>query len=530
MGPWRATLSWCRMNKRANRLGVRGLGLLLAVAVVAAWPATLLAQAPAAPHAPAAPQAPAPAVEKADPSRLFPPDAVSQHALAQGGKRLGYTTRAGSLPLLGSKGEVSARIFSVAYTLDQEAGNRPITFVFNGGPGAASAFLHLGTMGPRAVNFTANGAVALQPVALADNPDAWLDFTDLVFVDPVATGYSRSAAGTEEADKAFFGVEKDADAMADFVRLTLTRSGRTLSPVFLVGESYGGFRVALLAHRLVRQGTAVKGVVMISPALEFSLLRNNAYALLPLALVLPSLTATHLERRDGAEASLDILPEVERFARSGYLVHLAAGVRNDAEIDKTLARYTGLAPDVIRDHLSRVSTRTFTREYEKGGQRVLSRYDATVSAPVPRRSENHFDPILDGAVAVLTPAFTQYARTELGYRTDLEYRLLNREVSGRWDYGTSQTRQGFAGALEELQKARTHNPALGVLITHGYTDLVTPYGVSQYLIDQLAPIDTARPVELKVYRGGHMMYLRPVSRRALAQDARAFYGSVLKGP
>ena len=173
---------------------------------------------------------------------------------------------------------------------------------------------------------------------------------------------------------------------------------------------------------------------------------------------------------------------------------------------------------------------TFVREYEKGGQRVLSRYDATVSAPVPRRSENHFDPILDGAVAVLTPAFTQYARTELGYRTDLEYRLLNREVSGRWDYGTSQTRQGFAGALEELQKARTHNPALGVLITHGYTDLVTPYGVSQYLIDQLAPIDTARPVELKVYRGGHMMYLRPVSRRALAQDARAFYGSVLKGP
>src|SRR5436190_13201992 len=370
MGPWRATLSWCRMNKRANRLGVRGLGLLLAVAVVAAWPATLLAQAPAAPHAPAAP--PAPAVEKADPSRLFPPDAVSQHALAQGGKRLGYTTRAGSVPLLGSKGEVSARIFSVAYTLDQEAGNRPITFVFNGGPGAASAFLHLGTMGPRAVNFTANGAAALQPVALADNPDAWLDFTDLVFVDPVATGYSRSAAGTEEADKAFFGVEKDADALADFVRLTLTRAGRTLSPVFLVGESYGGFRVALLAHRLVSQGTAVKGVVMISPALEFSLLRNNAYALLPLALVLPSLAATHLERRDGAEASLDILPEVERFARSGYLVHLAAGVRNDAEIDMTLARYTGLAPDVIRDHLSRVSTRTFTREYEKGGQRVLS--------------------------------------------------------------------------------------------------------------------------------------------------------------
>ena len=148
---------------------------------------------------------------------------------------------------------------------------------------------------------------------------------------------------------------------------------------------------------------------------------------------------------------------------------------------------------------------------------------------MPQRSEPRFDPILDGAVAVLTPAFTQYARAELGYRTDLPYWLLNRDVSGRWDYGTSATRQGFAGALDELQKARTHNPALGVLIAHGYTDLVTPYGVSQYLIDQLAPIDKARPIELKVYRGGHMMYLRPTSRAALAQDARAFYGSVLKG-
>jgi carboxypeptidase C (cathepsin A) len=514
------------MNNRASRLGVRGLGLL-ALGVLAAGPAAVFAQAPS-PHAPAAPQAPA--AEKADPARLFPPDAVSQHVLAQGEKRLPYVARAGSLPLLGPKGEVSARIFSVAYTLNEQAADRPVTFVFNGGPGAASAFLHLGTMGPRAVNFSANGAAALQPVALADNPDAWLDFTDLVFVDPVATGYSRSAAGSEEADKAFFGVEKDADALADFVRLYLTRAGRTLAPVFLAGESYGGFRVALLAQRLVESGTAVRGVVMISPALDFSLLRASGSAFLPLALVLPSLTVTHLERRDGPEAPLEILPEVERFARSAYLVHLAAGRKNDAEIDKTLARYTGLAPDVIRDHLSRVSTRTFTREYEKGGQRVLSRYDATVSAPVPRRSEVHFDPILDGAVAVLTPAFTQYARAELGYRTDLEYRLLNREVSGRWDYGTSPTRQGFASALDELQKARTHNPALGVLIVHGYTDLVTPYGVSQYLIDQLAPIESARPVELKVYRGGHMMYLRPVSRRALGQDARAFYRSVLKAP
>jgi carboxypeptidase C (cathepsin A) len=247
-------------------------------------------------------------------------------------------------------------------------------------------------------------------------------------------------------------------------------------------------------------------------------------------LALPSLAAAHLELRDGLQASLDILPEVERFAGDRYLVQLAAGLKSDAEIDRTLARYTGLPAELIRREHGRVSVRTFAREYQKDKDRVLSRYDGAVSAPVPQRGEPRFDPILDGAVAVLTPVFTHYARAELGYRTDLPYWLLNRDVSGRWDYGTSATRQGFVGALDELQKARTHNPALGVLIVHGYTDLVTPYGASKYLIGQLAPIDTARPIELKVYRGGHMMYLREVSRRALAQDAREFYGSVLKGP
>jgi len=516
------------MNERANGTATR-VALLLALALLTAGARPTLAQAPATQAQPA-PQPPAAAAPgpKADLARLLPPDAVSRHQL--GPDRLAYAATAGTLPLTSPKGDVTAHIFSVAYTVDGKGADRPVTFVFNGGPGAASAYLHLGAIGPRVVNFSADGSAALQPVALADNPDSWLEFTDLVFVDPVATGYSRSAAGTDEADKAFFGVEKDADAMAEFVRLYLTRAGRMLAPVFLAGESYGGFRAAVLASRLVSSGTALKGTVLISPALEFSLLRGNRFTLLPHALALPSIAATHLERRDGAQGSLDSLREVEQFARTRYLLHLSAGIKGDAEIDGALARYTGLAPEVIRSHQSRVTVRTFTHEYEKSGERVLSRYDGTVSAPVPRRSDIRFDPILEGATTVLTPAFNQYARAELGYRTDLEYRLLNREVSGRWDFGTAPSRQGYAGAMDELQQARTHNPALGVLITHGYTDLVTPYGVSQYLIDQLAPIDTARPVELKVYRGGHMMYLRPASRRALTQDVRTFYRSILKGP
>lgn len=511
------------MKVRSSYAGLGGFALALMLCAQLVGPAgadTIIAQAPAAPPA---------AAEKREPARVLPADAVSRRSVGQGEARLGYTATAATLPLLGAKGEVTANIFYVAYTLEQQAPARAVTFVFNGGPGAASAFLHIAALGPRGVNFSANGAAALEPVQLADNPDTWLAFTDLVFVDPVATGYSRSAAGTEEADRAFFGVDKDAEATADFVRLYLTRAGRMLSPVFLVGESYGGFRAVHVANRLLESGIAVRGAVLISPALEFSMLRNNPYALVPLALTLPSLAAAHLERRDGLEASLESLPEIERFARERYLVHLAAGLKDDAEIDRALARYTGLAPDLLRRHHGRVTVRTFAREYSRSRDRVLSRYDGAVSAAVPRRSEARFDPILDGAVSVLTPAFTHYARAELGYRTDLPYLLLNRDVSGRWDYGTSATRQGFAGALDELQKARTHNPALGVLIAHGYTDLVTPYSISRYLVDQLAPIDAARPIELEVYRGGHMMYLRPGSRRALAQDARAFYGSVLKG-
>jgi carboxypeptidase C (cathepsin A) len=499
------------------------LGLLLASVVAPPAPA----QAPA-PQAPPAEKREA--AERHEPTRLLPPDASATRSITEGDRRLTYLATAGSLPLLGSKGEVTATIFFTAYGVEDKGNTRPLTFVFNGGPGAASAFLQLGAFGPRVVNFSANGASAVDPVALADNPDTWLEFTDLVFVDPVGTGYSRSAAGTPEADRAFFGVDKDATAMAEFVRLYLTRAGRLLSPVLLAGESYGGFRAAMLTDRLLGMGIAVRGAVLISPALEFSMLRGNRFSVIPLALVLPSLTAAHWEMRDGPGGSFEPLAEVERFARTDYLLHLTSGVRDDPKIDADLVRYTGLGADAVARHNGRITVRTFTRAFERRTDRLLSNYDATVSTPMPRDSGVRFDPILDNAIAALEPAFAQYVRAELGYRTDLPYRLLNREVSEHWDFGTSPTRQGYAGALQELQRARTRHPPLGVLIVHGYTDLVTPYSVSRYLIDQLAPIETARPIEMRVLRGGHMMYLRPTSRQALARAARDFYAQLANRP
>jgi carboxypeptidase C (cathepsin A) len=473
------------------------------------------------------------AAERREPARepvRLPADVTATRTIQQGGKRLTYLASAGSLPLLGAKGEVAASIFFTAYVVDDKAQQRPVTFVFNGGPGAASAFLQLGALGPRIVSFTEDGSAALDPVRLLDNADTWLEFTDLVFVDPVGTGYSRSAAGTAEADKAYFGVDKDAGAMVDFVRLYLTRAGRLLSPVLLAGESYGGFRAALICERLLGIGIGVRGMVLLSPALEFSMLHGNRYSVLPLALVLPSLAVANWEMREGAAGALSQLEEVERFARGDYLLHLSAPIKEDPAIDAALARYTGLEPNIITRHYGRVAARTFIRAYERRTDRLLSSYDATVSTAKPREGGIRFDPILDGAVTVLEPAFVQYVRAELGFRTDLPYHLLNRDVSQHWDFGTSPTRQGFAGALDALQKARTQRPALAILIAHGYTDLVTPYAVTRYLVDQLDPIAGARGIVLRVYRGGHMMYLRPAARQALTRDVREFFAGLATAP
>jgi carboxypeptidase C (cathepsin A) len=204
------------------------------------------------------------------------------------------------------------------------------------------------------------------------------------------------------------------------------------------------------------------------------------------------------------------------------------GLNPDDALAAVLAGYTGLDAALIARHHGRVSPSLFIREYRKRKDRALSMYDATVSVPLPRPAgDNHFDPILDGAVTVLRPAMVEYAREELGFRTDLPYRLLNREVSSKWDFGTTPHEQGYAGSLDELQEARTANTKLRILIAHGYTDLVTPFGISHYLIDQLEPIATAAPIALKLYRGGHMMYLRPASRHELKDDVSALFKSAL---
>ena len=463
---------------------------------------------------------------------LLPAPQTTKHSIEIAGRTLDYKATAGTLSLLGGKGDVTAEIFYVAYEAEPsgtqpDSRQRPITFVFNGGPGAASAYLHLGALGPRIIATAPDGNFLPSPQKLVDNPDTWLDMTDLVFVDPVGTGYSREAPGQETRD--FWGVEQDAAAMGAFIRLYLAQTGRTGSPVFLAGESYGGFRAALLAKTLQQDvGITPAGIVLISPALEFMLVRPDQFDPLHWALELPSLAAVRLASEGVSGAALrERLREVEDYALGDYLTALVGGLEHGGRVaSQRVADITGLPLDLIQKNFARIQTSLFAREFARMKGNVLSPYDGMIEtadiAPDSARISGP-DPVLDRSVPVLTSAFTTYVRDELNYRTDMSYRLLNGEISGNWDYGTSPSRQGYAGVMDDLQRARSLNPSLGVLVVHGYTDLVTPYMASRYLVSQLPSLPGAKPIRLETVEGGHMMYFRPDGRQALKEAASQLY-------
>ena len=495
------------------------------------------AEAPAAPAgdakpAEAKPADAQPAATKPSASPL-PAASTTHHTITIAGTPLSYTAEAATVALPSAGGKPAAEIFYVAYTRDPLNTKRPITFVFNGGPGAAAAYLHLGGIGPRALAVTDKGELIGPPPRLVDNPSTWLDMTDLVFVDPVGTGYSRTSEGKDE-DK-FWGVEQDTDALSDFVRLYLIKSARMLSPVFLMGESYGGFRAAALARALQKSGAnSPSGIVMISPVLEFSLLNGEDYDPLSWALELPSLVAVNLES-NGITGRAELgaaLKDVEHYALSDYLVELASGAESGSKAASgTVARLTGLPAELVERHQARISPNLFIKEFDRTHAQVLSRYDGSVRGPDPNPASSWPtgpDPVLDATVPLWTAAFVQYAGSELGYKTDASYRLLNRDVRSKWDFGTSPTHQGYAGVVADLQDARAANPALQILIAGGYTDLITPYLSSAYLVNQLPALPSAAPIRTETYAGGHMLYLRPPSREALKEDVKAMYDRAFK--
>jgi carboxypeptidase C (cathepsin A) len=475
------------------------------------------------------------AADKPDPSAQELPDRVeTRHTLSLAGRPIEYRAIAETTGLTDQKGEATASVYTVSYLADAPAGQppgqgRPVAFVFNGGPGAASVFLHLGGLGPRILETPASGAVPSPPVHLIDNPSTWLSFTDLVFVDPVGTGFSHGKGKDDNPDKPFWNVRGDINSLGAVVRRWLTRHERWRAPVFLVGESYGGLRAAVLASSLERDiGVTVSGLVLISPALDLAILHPDISNTLAPAFELPSYAATAAALAETAPAA-EAGRTAEGFALSDYLVGVAGLKGIPAAGDPfvaRIARLIGLPDDIVRRERGRVPNRVFARELRRGQGEILSLYDATVTraAGANPSDEDAGDPVLGPAIAAYTAAFGSYAPEGLGYRTERPYRVLPREVSHQWDWDGARGEGGLGLALSSLEKTLLSHPGTRLLVANGRYDLVTPYLASRWLVDQLGLPEAVRAaVSLGVYEGGHMMYMRPQSRAALAADAAKIF-------
>lgn len=450
---------------------------------------------------------------------LLPADAVTRHVLKTEDGDLPYQATAGTIAIRGQDGKISAKVFYTAYVA-RTGGKRPLTFAFNGGPGAASAYLHLGFAGPRIVDFGPSGSDGATAI-LKDNPESWLRFTDLVFIDPVGTGWSRAAGNGSE----FYGIGQDADAIAKVIALYVQRTDRAGAAKYLLGESYGGFRAAKVASALKeRQGILISGIVMVSPLIEAALIFGGADDPLGAALQLPSIAAAELERKKAFDP--EAVAEAEEFAMSGYLVGLAGAPPKGREADifyDRIADLTGVdraTVERMRGFIGDVITKT------KDGK-IASPYDAsyTVPDPYPGTNASHADdPILDGYTRAYGSFFASYARNELNYPCEMTYSLLSLDVNRRWEWkeGRDGTRAD-ASATDDIRELLATIPSFRLMVMHGYSDVLTPYGASRYVLDHL-PLDLAEGrTTLSLYRGGHMFYTRPGSFRAATMDAKAFY-------
>jgi carboxypeptidase C (cathepsin A) len=456
--------------------------------------------------------------------RLLPADSVTEHSVAIPGGTLTYTATAGTFSLFDQSGERSAAVYYTAYVVkNAEAANRPVTFAFNGGPGAASAYLHLGLVGPRILEFPGNDPAAAR---MKDNPATWLAFTDLVMIDPVGSGWSRPAKADD--GKAFYGVRQDAQAVAKVIALYLAKNGRSNSPKYLLGESYGGYRAAKVGQLLQReQGIMMSGVIMVSPVIEGSLTFGTSRSALSAALQLPSLAAAELERKGAF--SKEAQAEAERFALTDYLTTLAGPApQGDAARNfyGRVAKITGLPEDVVTRARGFIRD-AYVKHLRSAEGKIVSHYDVTFAVPDPfpeQESARGGDPVLDSLTRAYGAAYAAYARDELGFKTEMSYILLASDIAGKWDWGEGGGRRS-ASASDDLRELLAFIPSFRLLVAHGYADMVTPYAASRYVLDHLPPIGDPSRAQLLLYRGGHMFYTDADSRRAFSADAKAFYQS-----
>jgi carboxypeptidase C (cathepsin A) len=461
------------------------------------------------------------AAANAEQHRL-PPDSTTKQTLTLPGRSLTFTATAGSIRLNDGKGEPEADIAYSSYQLDgAEEKSRPVTFVFNGGPGASSAYLQLGNAGPWRLPIGGDAAIPSAPPELQPNAETWLDFTDLVFIDPVGTGYSRFVASGDDVRKRLYSVEGDVDSIAVTIRRWLEKSDRLQSPKFVMGESYGGIRGPRVVRQLqMQQGVGVKGLILISPLLDFR--EWSGSSILQYVASLPSMAAVAREAK-GPVTRAD-LAEVERYARGDFLSDLVKGPA-DAEATTRLAdrfaALTGIDQAVSRRLAGRFAVAEFRREFDRRDGRVTGRYDASITGldPYPDSSFYHFDdPSGDPLTAPLTSAAVDLTRGKLNWRPDGSYELLNGAVERSWDFGRGREP---IQSIDQLKQILALDPKLKVLVAHGLFDLATPYFGSKILLDQLPAYASPERVKLVVYPGGHMFYSRDAARQAFRAEAEA---------